>query len=76
MKQCPDFMLHLFPKATKAAKRVRDLGITIICIGIAEAVDTELIAVAGDPSNVFKAATFDMLDNIKRKVSQRTCQGC
>ncbi|XP_059164377.1 collagen alpha-6(VI) chain-like [Physella acuta] len=61
-------------RTTKAAKRVRDLGVTIITIGIAEAVESELLAVAGDPSNFFKAATFDMLDKIKRKVSQRTCQ--
>ncbi|KAK0055893.1 collagen alpha-5(VI) chain [Biomphalaria pfeifferi] len=63
-----------FPTQTKeAAQKVKERGLSIIAVGIANANMDELKNMASTVDDVFKADTFDDLKKIAEKVTQRTC---
>ena len=59
--------------AQQAAARIKDQGITINAVGIGDAVESELLAIASDASNVFKADSVDALKQIVTSVTQQAC---
>ena len=59
------------------AKELRDAGIRVIAIGIGKGINnTELAHIAGSPSNVYSASTFDELigQEFLQKVNKAGCK--
>ncbi|XP_059166953.1 collagen alpha-5(VI) chain-like [Physella acuta] len=58
----------------RAAASVKNSGVQIIAIGIAQAFLQELRAIASSNSDIFKAADFDALSSIRRTLSTHICE--
>ncbi|RUS82805.1 hypothetical protein EGW08_009425, partial [Elysia chlorotica] len=61
-------------RTLQSAQALKQQGVWIIAIGIADATDEELYGMASSPSDVFKSPNFDTLQNILDKVNARMCQ--
>ena len=59
--------------AKQAAEHIKGQGTTIYAVGIGDAVDSELSAIASSASNVFKADNVDALRQIVTSVTQEAC---
>ncbi|XP_059167600.1 collagen alpha-1(XII) chain-like [Physella acuta] len=56
-----------------AAEKLKAKDIDIIAVGIDNAEESELLAIASDPKNVFLANSFDALKQIADQVISRAC---
>ena len=55
------------------AKKAREAGINVIAVGVNNAVYEELVAIAGDQSQVFHVDSFDELDELVDGITTATC---
>ena len=63
------------PDTIQSAKLLHQNNVTVFAVGIGNAKQDELLAIASDDKLVYTYTDFSMLSKIKDKFSKETCEG-